>query len=228
MKELGKTKRDGFRAIPFSLEIEMTKIRDVHSIRARNIRAHLRLFANQFEKGRWPSDNQVRRFLIPEQVDEWRIAVARHEKVRLEQQDARFLSKEAGLTVLHDVVRDGSALLNDWSALERDRAKLLTFKSTNASRIRVYEAKAKIIRSRQNNRANALRSEIRDFTEEHWAFVKPDDAFDWLVHWKSDAEISHIPPEISFAEIIQLFNGWINEWDEKIAEYESLENPTIK
>ncbi|POO56260.1 hypothetical protein [Agrobacterium rosae] len=228
MKELGKTKRDGLRAIPFSLEIEMTRYQDVHSIRARGIRAHLRVFAQQFARGEWPSDNQVRRFLLPDQIVEWRAAVDRHEKVRLEQQDARFLSKEAGLTILHNVTQDGLLLRREWLDLESSEAKLRTFKSTNASRIRVFERRAKLWRAAQNNRAVALRREIELFTDDHWTFVKPDDVFDWLVHWRSDQEVAHIPPEILFAEIIQLFHGWISEWDEKIAGYESLENPTIK
>ncbi len=199
----------------------MTNRMDANSMRVRNIRAHIREGLEQYRNGGFDW-TQLSRFLTPQQQADWRAAAGRTEKVRREQQDARFLAAEAGQTQAQLAYDEGSGLLNFRNVIMRERAKFRTYTSTNESRKRVLRRKLRRRYMEYLAEAKLLSEKIKQMPEEAWEYFKPaSNKFKWLIEYKSDVEIAFIPHEILRAEQYALLEAWIAECTELIDNYES-------
>lgn len=199
----------------------MTNRMDANSMRVRNIRAHIREGLEQYRNGGFDWA-QLSRFLTPQQQAEWSAAAKRAEKVRLEQQDARFLATEADQWQAANLLEDGSRLLDRRNAIMRARLKFRTYTSTNESRKRVMRRKLRRHYLEYEADAYVLYGNLLELPDEAWEYFKPaSNKFKWLIEYKSGIEIAVIPHEILYAEQYALLEAWIAECTELIDNYES-------
>lgn len=199
----------------------MTTRMDANSMRVRNIRAHIRQGFQQYRDGGldWPL---LSRFLTTEQQALWTDASARAERVRQQQQDARYLSQEADQWEAANLVEDGWKLKQRRDSIMRERLKFRTYTSTNESRKRVMRRKLRRHYREYVADAYMLYGNYLELPDEAWDFVKPaSNKFKWLIEYKSDVEIAPIPHEILYAEQYALFEAWIGECTDLIDNYES-------
>lgn len=209
---------------------------DVHSIYARSIRAHIRVALRDLMAGIEPSNSNLRRFLKPEQSTAWGKALGATASLIREQQSASYAAMEAvkagylAENRLSDLIADGVGLRRHLDALAKYEAKLGTYKSTNASWLKVAHRKAAIDRRRILELTVLLEQRVVDLSNVEWDYVElaSPKTYNWLIKWKEDQDFAPLPFELVREAEIKLLEQWISEWDHVIDEYESIDHKSIK